>query len=317
MLAARERHRSPDRAARLAAEPLVLFRRVSHNGRVKGFAQFQGVALIDRAELVTQIDPKSRRPFANYAFDLLIIDLAAEDEEFTWDWITRRRDPLVVDEGCLKYAPKSWRLWVEGGDAVRPRIRRSVAKLAITARHEQVPVPGSREAAVLDDILAYYATRKHRFEALAELIAARVLGDGRDSYQSGWITPRGHDFGIDFVGRLDIGDGFARTSLVVLGQAKCEQAVTSGRDIARTVARLQRGWFGCYVTTSFFSPSVQQEVIEDKYPVALIHGRRVAEETWKLVIEQGAGTVQALLDAVDRSYDDRIARRSPDEILLS
>ena len=84
-----------------------------------------------------------------------------------------------------------------------------------------------------------------------------------------------------------------------------------------TVARLQRGWFGCYVTTSFFSPSVQQEVLEDKYPIALIHGHRVAEELWKLVFESGAANVRSFLEDLDAQYDNRLAQRRPDEILFT
>lgn len=317
MLAARNRHSATERALRLAAEPLILFRRVARDGRQKGFVEFQGFGLIDRMELVTQLDAQTRRPFANYVFDLLILDLSREGEEFSWDWISHRRDPEVSDEECLTRAPQSWQKWVDEGDSARTRVRRSVARLTVTARSEQLPEPGTREAKILRQIMEFYDGRKHRFEALAEVIAARVLGNVQGNYRVGWITPRGHDFGIDFVGRLDIGDGFARTSLVVLGQAKCEQGVTSGRDIARTVARLQRGWFGCYVTTSFFSPSVQQEVLEDKYPIALVHGRRVAEETWKLAFDSTGANVRSFLEQVDAQYEDRLAQRRPDEVLLT
>ena len=47
------------------------------------------------------------------------------------------------------------------------------------------------------------------------------------------------DNGIDFVGRLDVGDGREVAKLVVLGQAKCERtdAPTNGVHLARTVAR--------------------------------------------------------------------------------
>ena len=51
---------------------------------------------------------------------------------------------------------------------------------------------------------------------------------------------------MDFVGRLDVGSGHSTAKLVVLGQAKCEklQSATGGNHIARTVARLRRGWIG-------------------------------------------------------------------------
>ncbi|OBJ65818.1 restriction endonuclease [Mycobacterium colombiense] len=311
MLDAYKRHSSPDKSDRLKAEPLVVFERVHK----KGYVRFAGFGIIDRVRLVTQIDMKSRRPFANYAFELILFDLAAEGEEFCWDWISARRSKDKTNEQCLAIAPKSWRVWVDEGKASHPRIRRSVAKASIVSTAEQQPAPGTPEAEVLEEIVSFYEGKKHRFEAVAELIADSVIGGGTSNYHLGWISRRGHDFGIDFVGRLDIGDGFARTSLIVLGQAKCERSVTSARDIARTVARLQRGWFGCYVTTSFFSSPVQQEVIEDKYPLALVHGLRVAQEFQKMTLERGLTTLD-LLKEIDAAYEDRLAERRPEEVLL-
>ena len=67
--------------------------------------------------------------------------------------------------------------------------------------------------------------------------------------------------------------------MVVLGQAKCNDPTkpVNGRDIARTVARLKRGWIGAFVTTSFFSEAVQQEVKEDDYPIMMINGAKITE----------------------------------------
>ncbi len=309
------RHSSPDRADRLRAEPLVVFERVPHGKAQKGFVKFCGIGIVDRVRLVTQVDLKMRRPFANYAFELLLFDLATEGEEFSWDWVSARRSEEISDEKSLLLAPKSWRTWVEEGTSSYGRVRRSVARAAIVSTKDQQPAKGSSEAKVLEELLDFYEGRKHRFEAVAELVAESVLRAGTGNYHLGWISRRGHDFGIDFVGRLDIGDSFARTSLIVLGQAKCERAVTSARDIARTVARLQRGWFGCYVTTSFFSSSVQQEVIEDKYPIALINGLRVAEEVLKMTLARGVST-QQLLEEIDATYESRLAQRRPEEVMF-
>jgi hypothetical protein len=303
------RHSSPDLADRLKAEPLVLFRR-----KKKGVAEFAGFGIIERITRVTQIT--SGRPFANYAFELLLFDLRAEGEDFRWDWISARRSSDKTDQECLALAPASWQVWVKRGAAANSSVRRSVAKISIESKEEQLPEPGSDAATTLQQILDFYdGGKKHRFEAVAELIAQSVLGRASGAYDLGWVSPRGHDFGIDFVGRLSLGSGFARTPLVVLGQAKCERSATSGRDIARTVARLQRGWVGCYVTTSYFSDPVQQEVIEDKYPIALIHGRRVAEELNKLALSAGCSPLELLIQ-IDKSYDDRVAHRRPEEVLL-
>ena len=319
LLSAFSRHSSPDRDARLCAEPLILFERVPWwNGTKKiekGFVRFAGIAIVEHVRLLTQVDAKTRRPFANYVFELLIFDLAYEGEQFSWDWISARRSEVLSNEQCLKLAPQSWKAWVKDGKTSYPTVRRSVARAKSESTSNQLPEPGSKEAEILDEIFDFYEGAKHRFEAVAELVAESVLNAGAPSYRPGWISRRGHDYGIDFVGRLDIGDGFARTSLIVLGQAKCERNATNGKDIARTVARLQRGWFGCYVTTSFFSKPLQQEIIEDKYPLALIHGLRVAQEVQRMAGEQGLTTRQ-LLEKIDETYLSRLDNRRPEEVLL-
>jgi Restriction endonuclease len=190
------------------------------------------------------------------------------------------------------------------------------AKLRVSSREEQLPEPGSTEARILDGIVQFYHLHRARFEGLADTVAERVLkGSGAD-YVSGWITPRSGDGGADFIGRLDVGSGFARTRLVVLGQAKCEQSTTptGGNHIARTVARLRRGWLGVYVTTSYFSAPVQREVIDDQYPIVLIHGRRLAEEVAKMMFAQGQ-SLEGYLAAIDATYADRVMMRRPEEIL--
>ena len=149
-------------------------------------------------------------------------------------------------------------------------------------------------------------------------MAERVFSASSAEYARGWVTPRTRDHGADFIGRLDVGTGFARTRLVVLGQAKCESlsAPTGGNHIARTVARLRRGSIGVYVTTSYFSASVQLEVIEDEYPIVLIHGRQVAEVLLQMMFERGLVEVHPILEELDAQYPSRISHRRPSEILL-
>lgn len=85
--------------------------------------------------------------------------------------------------------------------------------------------------------------------------------------------------------------------------------------IARTVARLKRGWIGAYVTTSFFSKQSQLEVIEDAYPLIKISGLTLATETLKLVESGGFRDVIGYLDSLELEYPEMIRNRRPDEIL--
>jgi hypothetical protein len=140
----------------------------------------------------------------------------------------------------------------------------------------------------VDQVYDYFSTKAtaHEFEGLASLIANRVLGP---SSSRGWVTSKSGDGGIDFVSRLDLGSGFSRTVVVVIGQAKRLKPSdsVSGIDIARTVARLKRGWIGVVVTTGIFSVNVQKEVLEDQYPLVLINGVRLAQELQTEMIETG------------------------------
>ncbi len=177
---------------------------------------------------------------------------------------------------------------------------------------------GSEGERVLKQIYDYYTGRKHRFEALAELISERVIGADKGNYEKGWITSAGSDGGADFIASVRLGSEFSAAKIIVLGQAKCValDSPTHGNHIARTVARLKRGWIGVFVTTSYFSEAVQQEVIEDRYPIVLIHGKRLAEEVIKIVHEEGKyNDLAQFLGDLNAGYQDRIQQRQPEEIL--
>ena len=102
-----------------------------------------------------------------------------------------------------------------------------------------------------------------------------------------------------------------------LGSGRCEriEGTTSGKDVARIVARLRRGWVGAYVTLGAFSEVTQREVIDDEYPILLVPGRRVAQEIDRAAREAGLGGLKACLEAIDATYDKLVINRRPEEIL--
>jgi hypothetical protein len=71
-----------------------------------------------------------------------------------------------------------------------------------------------------------------------------------------------------------------------------------------------------YVTTSYFSAQTQREVIEDRYPIVLVCGRRLAEEVGRMLVERGDDNVTALLDEIDAQYSAPVAPRDPEELLF-
>ncbi|WP_179292710.1 restriction endonuclease [Bacillus sp. 7884-1] len=317
LLEAYDVQNSLDISVRQSAIPILFFKRVNYKGRAKGNVMFQGYGIVERAERVTQYDLKTNKYFSNYVFDFAVFSLESEDEIFNWDWINKRRDPSLSLEETISSAPKSWTNWIKAGQPAIEKNRRRVSKLLTTKAEMQKPTHGSREEKAIKEIYNFYEGKKARFEGLAAIVSQKILNANSGSYVEGWITPSSSDGGSDFVGRLDIGTGFSTTKLVVLGQAKCEQlgVPTNGNHIARTVARLKRGWIGIYVTTSYFSEPVQREVLDDAYPIILVNGLRLAEVALEMVYEQGYNSMLDFLDSIDREYEGKIQSRRPEEIL--
>lgn len=309
---------SYDPAVRASTPPIMFFQRKAYKGKRKGFPQFSGVGVIRSVDLVTQWDNKLERSFTNYAFDFVILKLDMEHEVFDWNWIDNRRNPELTTEESLLNSPESWRSWIKGGVNSLEKLRRRVSKLNIESTNNQRAVIGTETHAVLERIYKYYSGKNHRFEGLAEVMAERVIDSGKGNYRRGWITSASSDGGTDFVAALTLGSNFSKVQLVVLGQAKCESPdiPTGGNHIARLVARLKRGWLGVYVTTSYFSEKVQQEVIEDEYPIVMIHGKRVAEEVIKVIHQSDVfNSVEAYLDHLSSEFEARIRQRKPEEVL--
>ena len=311
------KHTSGDRETRLKAAPFIFFERVSVDGRAYGNVKFQGYGVLEKAELVTQYNPGIGY-FTNYVFTFAVLSLADEDETFDWAWVNERRLSPDSSETSNAFAPTSWRIWQKSGREKLETIRRRAALSKVESTENQRPKPGSREEKCLKDIYNFYsAAGKHRFELLASRVVMSHINTNGGSYEEGWVTRGSGDGGVDFVGKIRLGAGFSSMDVVVLGQAKCEapDKPTNGVALARTVARLKRGWIGAYVTTSYFSRQSQLDVIEDAYPLIKISGKALAEETLKLIEAGGFKSTLDFLEVLELEYPDRIQNRRPDEIL--
>jgi hypothetical protein len=317
-LAEYEKHVSGDASIRAHATPLVLFQGVQVDGRLKGNKRFAGLAVIERAELVTQYNNKIGY-FTNYVFKFAILSLTNEDEELDWSWINDRRNQNLNVNATLEHAPAAWKKWVKFGNSHLPSIRRKVSTMRLDDASSQQPKIGSAEAKALKTIYDFYThtSTKSRFELLASRVVMDFVNESGATYRYGWITKASGDGGVDFVGKIEIGHGFAQVPILVLGQAKCEDPSrpTNGKDIARTVARLKRGWIGAYVTTSFFSKHVQSEIIEDQYPLIKINGQTLARHAIRLKDASGAKTLLDYLREIDQEYDSSVEQRRPEDIL--
>lgn len=278
---------------RMFAPPILMFAQKDVSGIRKGYREFCGYGIPIRCTVTTQREKTTGKYFTNLAIELALLHLKNENEFFDWAWIDARRNGSISQEQVLKFSPSAWRDWVRNGNSSVERCRRNVAKNNILKQTAQAALsPTERD--ILKDVHAYYANEKHPFEGLASYVATRIIGH---ACKRGWVTKRSGDMGIDFVCRLDIGDPGAQLSrapIVVLGQAKCQKNPVSAKDLARVVARLQRGWMGVYVTTSVFSEPAQLELAEDRYPLVLINGKRLAQELERAIVSEGMNLLELL-----------------------
>ncbi len=60
-----------------------------------------------------------------------------------------------------------------------------------------------------------------------------------------------------------------------LGGAKRYKTAITPDQVSRLVARLGRGQFGLYFTTSWYSEQTQKEIEADRYPVRLFSGQDI------------------------------------------
>jgi len=303
-----------DPALRKFAPPVLVFEQVEYNGNRRGYRRFCGFGVPIRRALTTQKE-KNGAYFTNLVIELALFRLERENESFDWNWINHRRDASVDADTALIASPFSWKEWVSGGELAIEACRRIVARQTVVDLSQQ-RLTNKDERRILVDVLEYYGKKKHSFEGLASFVAQKILGN---QCRRGWVTQRSGDGGVDFVCRLDVGDRADRlclTPAVVLGQAKCVGLETAigGHALARVVARLQRGWIGVFVTTGAFSRAAQLELAQDRYPIVLINGLRLARVLFE-VLTQERLTLQDLLDRETDWYVRNSTHLSPSRIL--
>ncbi len=299
---------------RVFAPPILLFKQELVNGERKGYRSFQGYGIPINMFIRTQkeIQKNNQNPmyFTNLVFEIAILKIDNENEEFSWDWIDDRRDSNLTSEETLRYAPRAWKEWVKQGNESINRLQRRVSERSVVDTKDQ---NADDDIDLLNHVYNYYNKKKHSFEGLSSLIATKIIGE---KCNRGWVTKKSGDGGVDFVSRLDIDGGLSKTKIVVLGQAKCVKPDTSinGEELARVVARLQRGWIGVYVTTGRYSVNSQKELFDDKYPVVLINGKRLAQEIKKIINIENI-ELEYLLDRESEWYEKNIRMESPSRIL--
>jgi hypothetical protein len=310
---------------RQKAPPILVFEQEKVNGQIKGFRRFVGLGIISNWDIRQQYTEQGQ-VFSNYLFEITLISL--ENGAFDYEWINDRRNSNLSIEEINRKAPKKWIKWIREGNACINSVRQVILKSSTASPSKQIGELKVEHHKILKEIIHHYENRskKDKFEALASLAATEFFGR---RYTEGWITQSTGDMGVDFVGRYDIehneipslpGNILGRTSLLVVGQAKCRTAyndVKNGeltRDIARVASRLTRGTIGIYVTTGTYKDSTQAEVSMDELPIILINGRLLADLILSYLIKTGK-TLKDVLEERDEWYDNS-QRNIPIENIL-
>jgi len=236
----------------------------------KGWVQFSGLCVFEDLSLAWFED--RGKPVRNYRATLRILDAP----KVAVEWLRQRRQESTIAKAD-ELAPEAWRTYTSGGQP--PYLKVWAAR--IRSKADQIPEPGTREAALLDEL------RKldpFEFERVVVALFAQFSAIEHRIER----TQNQNDRGFDFFGTFALPQPL-QYEVPFRGEVKKYAAsnAVNPKEVSRLVARLRRGEYGIYVTTSYFTKQAQDEVLEHEYPVALVDGGQVAAMMIEMGVVQG------------------------------
>jgi hypothetical protein len=220
-----------------------------------GRAVFTGLCVLSRLELTWFVDD-DLRPVQNYRAHLTILDTASVPVS----WLHDRA--LAVDKTQMdQSAPDAWMAYLSGN--IKPR---DIWVPQLRDRGAQLPQEGSADQSCL---LQLCSLDPIVFESAAVSLIRRLPNVHHSIHQ----TRPTADGGFDFYGHFTLPRPMTY-EINVRGQVKryAPRTAVGPGDVSRLVARLGRGEYGMFMTTSYYTRAAQREVLEDAYPVALFAG---------------------------------------------
>ena len=246
-----------------------------------GSIRFNGLCVLDHLEL-TWFEDDNGRPVRNYRAHLSVLD-----EEFVdIDWLHKRATATSTN-GLRVGGPPAWQRYQAG-----KLDRLQIWAPSIRTTEAQLPATGSNDAMVLRQLVEMSPTE---FEG-AVVSLFRELDDVRHTINR---TQPSKDGGFDFFGKFVLPPPVGY-EIDFLGEVKKFQATTAvqPKHVSRLVARLGRGQYGLFVTTSYYTKQTQEEVLADGYPARLIAGADVVNMMRQLRIARGPSISPTWLEAV-------------------
>lgn len=220
----------------------------------KGMVKFNGLCVLTNLEL-TYFEDKGI-PVKNFCCELSILDANQIDIR----WLHYRAKCSDFDQLNIG-SPKVWSDYIMGNTR-----KLDMWSKRILSKEEQLPSVRSKEATVLSRLRKLSPTE---FEAVVvelfrtlphvnhKIVRTRPTADGGFDLYGQFSIPYPVKYEIEFLGEAK---KFARDTAV------------QPKHVSRLVARLNRGQFGIFVTTSYYTRQTQREVLEDGYPVRLFSG---------------------------------------------
>jgi len=249
-----------NRSLRAAFDALLQGRKeivppILHFSKTKsGWVRFNGLCALEQLELSWFED--HGHPVQNYRARLAILDEA----NIPTDWLHRRMTATTPQE-LTKDGPAAWRDYQAG------MLRRfTVWAPRIRSLESQIPAKGSPDANALAE-LALLAPKEFEVGVVSLFEEVRVVHKVTQTRLS-------RDGGFDFYGKFVL-PAPMRYEIPFRGEVKRWKGSVGPKDVSRLVARLRRGEFGLFVTTSYFTRQAQEEVLADAYPTKLLAGMDV------------------------------------------
>lgn len=225
----------------------------------KGWVTFNGLCVLDSLDLGWFQD--KQRPVQNYRATLTILNCEYVNAQWLADW--RVKESLTER---LDLAPEAWNEYIRIGKITPMR----AWDTKILSKNRQLPLTNSLEEQAIDRLMKVPA---FEFE---KLVTELIEGVGGELVRDLEKTRDRKDGGFDFVGTFVLPEPFGY-EIRFKGEVKRHKNSISPDQVSRLVARLGRGEYGVYVTTSFFTRQAQSEIYEMNYPVSLVYANKLIE----------------------------------------
>lgn len=242
--------------------------------------------------LVSVWAQNSKGRYQNYKAVFTVLDIPSIDQR----WL----DDLENGKGYeSRYAPKIWKKWIDKGNYTplitekNPILYRKV--------NEQIPVLGSPEYSMLEQIITYFDD-PYIFEQFACKLV-QIMDKNIINIEQ---TRRTRDGGRDAVGKYHVGLSTGGIEIEFTLEAKRYNLNNSVgvKETSRLISRIKHRQFGIFVTTSFIGDQAYKEIIEDQQPIVIIAGKDIVD----ILISAGINSTTILNDWLAANFGPLRAR---------